>query len=408
MTKKISEDCSVNKPKSNTFYYGASVFLLGSFLTGCAAFQTESAAAKRYRELGQFQEQDNEFYTEFSNQKITGIGFEKGVNRRDPSGVIKVGDLYYVWYTRSTGEPVEQTQASDTKPMTSYDLADIWYATSKDGLAWQEQGIAAKRGPKGSFDHRSIFTADILVAKGKYYLAYQAVGDLSQGLGWDFGYNVIGMSWADSPDGPWHRLPEPILELGPMGDFDSLNIHDPSFIVKGGKYYLYFKGQPAAEEIPHYLAPRDTKYGVRIAWGVAIADQPEGPYKKSKLNPILMGGHESIVFPYRDGICAFQTQGAEKDTIQFSTDGINFYPKAHGIMAPLFKKRVEFPSAGGIYRVGHFADIETQPGQGITWGLRNCAGGGWHHLGRFDCDLTLERGERLRKANEEWAKTRKR
>jgi hypothetical protein len=373
----------------------------------CNALRTESAAARRYRKQGQLYEQDNEFYTEFTPSRAEGLDLEEGVSRRDPSGVIKVGNTYYVWYTRSAGPPVVgQDKATDELRAYNYDLADIGYATSQDGHTWTEQGVAARRGPKGSFDHRTIFTPDILVANGKYYLAYQAAGDLSQGLGWDFGYNVLGMSWADSPDGPWHRLPEPILKAGPEGSFDELNVHDPSFIVKGGKYYLYYKGQPKGPKLETYLEGRDSKYGVRIAQGVAIADRPEGPYKKSRLNPVICGGHECIVFPYRDGICALISQGPEKGSVQFSRDGLNFHPKVFGIMSRLFGPTVEYPSAAGVFRPGHFADIETQPGQGITWGLRNRMGNvnghRWNYLARFDCDLSLERGERMRKANEEW------
>jgi len=36
---------------------------------------------------------------------LTGIGIEKGVMRRDPSDVIKVGDLYYVWYSKGPIKP---------------------------------------------------------------------------------------------------------------------------------------------------------------------------------------------------------------------------------------------------------------------------------------------------------------
>lgn len=36
----------------------------------------------------------------FVYQDITGIGFEKNMTRRDPSDVIKVGESYYVWYTK--------------------------------------------------------------------------------------------------------------------------------------------------------------------------------------------------------------------------------------------------------------------------------------------------------------------
>lgn len=361
----------------------------------------------RYRTQGMLYEQDNEFYTEFRDSEIKGLGLEEGISRRDPSGVLKIGDTYYVWYTRAEGSyAVGQDEANDTLRAYYYDLADIGYATSKDGYNWTEQGVAAVRGPEGSFDHRTIFTPDILVADGKYYLAYQAAGELSQGLGWDFGHNVIGMSWAESPDGPWHRIPEPILETGPEDSFDELNAHDPTFIVKGGKYYLYYKGQPMGPNLDYYLEGRDAKYGTRIAMGVAIADRPEGPYKKSKLNPVICGGHECIIFPYRDGMCALVSQGPEKGSVQFSTDGLNFYPKAFGIMNPGFKRIVTYPAAAGIYRVGHFRDIEEAPGQGITWGLRNRMGSvnghNYNFLSRWDCDLTLQRGDSLRKANEEW------
>ena len=35
-----------------------------------------------------------------THSKIEGIGAEAGVMRRDPSDVIKVGDLFYVWYSK--------------------------------------------------------------------------------------------------------------------------------------------------------------------------------------------------------------------------------------------------------------------------------------------------------------------
>ena len=36
---------------------------------------------------------------------LEGIGAETGVMRRDPSDVIKVGDLYYVWYSKGKISP---------------------------------------------------------------------------------------------------------------------------------------------------------------------------------------------------------------------------------------------------------------------------------------------------------------
>jgi hypothetical protein len=62
----------------------------------------------------------------------TGIGAEAGVMRRDPSDIIKVGDLYYVWYSKGSIAP-------------GYD-ATVWYATSPDGHQWTEKGMALASG----------------------------------------------------------------------------------------------------------------------------------------------------------------------------------------------------------------------------------------------------------------------
>ena len=54
-------------------------------------------------------------------------GFVEGITRRDPSPVIQVGETYYVWYSRSTVTHHGYT-------------ATIWYAASRDGHCWAEQG----------------------------------------------------------------------------------------------------------------------------------------------------------------------------------------------------------------------------------------------------------------------------
>ncbi|MFC2113500.1 glycoside hydrolase family 117 protein [Bacteroidota bacterium] len=360
----------------------------------------ESASMKRFKTLGLKYENDSEFFTYFRFSDANGIGLEQGVSRRDPTGVIKVGDLYYIWYTRPpTGIPVVGIEkANDTLRAFPWDLADLWYASSPDGVNWTEQGLAVTRGPEGSFDARSVFTPDVLVANGRYYLFYQAAGSLSQGLGGgDFTENVIGMSWADSPDGPWTRHPEPVLETGPDRSIDNICVHDPTFIVREGKYWLYYKGHPGGgPERSYYNWGRSKKWGIPISWCVAMADKPEGPFVKSELNPVLVAGHEVVVFPYRQGVCALVTQGPERNSIQFAEDGLNFYPVAHGL---------NMPHAAGVYRVGNFTDTDISPGPGITWGISHATGTidgeRWNYLVRFDCDLSLEKGDRIRKKNKE-------
>ena len=97
------------------------------FLAGCSEKQQQSAAMERFT----VNDSENEFYTRFRYQSVDGLGYEEGVNRRDASSIIRVDDLYYVWYTRNTDS------------LSSWLNADIWYATSPDGLCWTEQGPAA-------------------------------------------------------------------------------------------------------------------------------------------------------------------------------------------------------------------------------------------------------------------------
>jgi len=342
---------------------------------------------------------DNELYTNFLYTKLKGFDYHNGdgtISRRDPSKIIFENGKYYVWYTRPPRNiPVVGPKfANDTFRAYHWDMSDVWYATSPDGYHWTEKGVAVKRGPKGRYDHRSVFTADILVFKGKYYLYYQAAGSLDQAvkmgnhptLGGDFLPNVIGMSWADSPDGPWHAMDKPVLEVGADDAWDSNVVHDPSLIVRGGKIWLYYKSSPRT---PYdYNNKGDVfarKYAdiSRAAVGVAIADKPEGPFAKSKYNPVIVSGHEVIVWPYKKGVCAILTEGPEANSIQYAEDGINFYPEKFG---------TKLPEAAGTYRgEGNFVDTDEQAGPGIKWGLMHMLGD-WNYLERFDCDLSLEKG----------------
>ncbi|HUY86251.1 MAG TPA: family 43 glycosylhydrolase, partial [Acidimicrobiales bacterium] len=311
---------------------------------------------------------------------------------------------------------IAKAMANPTLRAFSWDLAEVWYATSPDGHNWTERGVAVHRGPEGGYDARTVCTANILVAKGRYYLFYQAAAGLGPADTGDFARNVIGMSWAKSPDGPWTRAEEPVLKTGPAGAFDHLHVHDPGLIVRNGKYWLYYKASPGGslalgrDELPlgpiltrqaHLVGAeggasgRDARWGIPISWGVAMADKPEGPYVKSGLNPVICGGHETEVWPYRRGVCALLWQGPEKFSLQYAEDGLNFVPKAHGL---------DVPRSAGFYRADKFIDTDSQPGPGITWGLHHAVHNKWLYLVRFDCDLTLERGEKIRKTNDELQK----
>ena len=97
---------------------------------------------------------------------------------------------------RSTKNVGGDSTCSETSArLGDWDLADIWYATSRDGFNWEECGPAVQRGQAGSFDDRSAFTPDILVHNGKYYLYYQVI----QGVWKHRSIHQIGMAWAEGP-----------------------------------------------------------------------------------------------------------------------------------------------------------------------------------------------------------------
>ncbi|MCY4466459.1 MAG: family 43 glycosylhydrolase [Chloroflexi bacterium] len=316
---------------------------------------TTSAAMARYQP-----DRHNPWFTRFRYQLIDGLGYERGIVRRDPSCIIQVDGTYFVWYTRGahTTVPVGHDHATETLPAVAWDLCDVWYATSSDGHSWQEQGPAVNRGPAGSYDERSVFTPDVLAHDGRYYLVYQVTTSPS----YRCTPESIAIAWADSPHGPWNKSPAPVVEPDPSGEvderahpeqataqgsFDSLRVHDPALLFREGRYWLYFKG----EGIGHS--------NMESKWGVAIADNPLGPYSKSPLNPVTNSGHEVMVWEYAGGVGALLTRcGPEKNTIQFAPDGIDFQPMAT-IIAP--------PQATGALRV---PDSEgSEPLTGLSWGL---------------------------------------
>ena len=319
-----------------------------------------------------------EWFCEFRVSDLQGdFAYEEGIIRRDPSAVIKIGDLFHTWYTKGEGETFGFGTGDPSKKVFPWDLTEVWHATSSDGWTWEEQGLAVGRGPEGTYDDRAVFTPEIFMHDGRLYLVYQVV---------KAPYvvrvkNNVGMAVANSPYGPWTKLSEPILRpadngewLGEeddrfavvsKGDFDSHKVHDPCLLHYRGKFYLYYKGERMGEEM--------TFGGREIAWGVAIADRPEGPYTKSEYNPVTNSGHEVCVWPYRGGIAALlTTDGPEKNTIQYARDGINFE-----IVAVLKGA----PEALGLFRP---EDPDRSPLEGIRWGLCHVLRGDWQYIRRFE------------------------
>lgn len=280
----------------------------------------------------------------FTYQEISGIGKDSLYNRRDNSDVIKVGDTYYVWYSRMD------------RPILAGYWATIWYATSKDGgKTWQERGMALDVGPKGAFDETSVFTPNILVRNGKYYLYYTGVKPTPGNTDHVFENNsvndftAIGLAVADSPDGPFRRVENnPVLRVSPnREDFDSYRIDDASLMVMGDTIALYYKGRSI---IDGEKGPGRTKMGV------AFAESPEGPFVKHG-EPLQDKSHEVLVWRKGQGVATLASIGK---SIHYAEDGLHF--------SMLQDSLVNIPKAPGLYRP-HLVDGNPEieaPGWGIA------------------------------------------
>lgn len=285
-------------------------------------------------------------------------GLERDPNgflRRDNSDIIKVGSFYYVWYSK-------MRQFVPDLPVVS----TVWYATSPDGQTWTEKGECITIGAEGAWDDLYVYTPGILVAKGKYYLFYTAISTAKSDNGLSQPNTAMGIAVSDSPDGPWTKLPSnPILV--PSTDttqFDSHRVDDACVLIRNGRYWLYYKGRQWGKR------PTETKMGL------AIADNPEGPYIKHRNNPVVGGNHEVLVWPQGEGVAAMiGSVGPSEIThsLMYAKDGVHF-EKTHELADK------NSPWAPGAYRPEAFTD--SGKGQMIQWGL---------HIGGKRPDLFLER-----------------
>jgi len=254
------------------------------------------------------------------------IEHEAGVTRRDPSDVIRVGETYYVWYTKvADGEGVWQYPSGYS--------GEVYYATSKDGRSFAEQGLALGHGAAGAWDEHGVFTPNILKWKGKYYLYYTGVPR-------PFDENTataIGVAVADSPEGPWNRhAASPVLKADADNPpaFDSMRVDDASLIVRGGKVWLYYKGR--------CIQHGDSGPGM-TRMGMAMAASPVGPFERSERNP-LHRGHEVMIWPQGFGVGSMATNAGPLQ-MYYAFDGVQF--AARNLVA-------HPPGAPGLFRADDF------------------------------------------------------
>ncbi len=76
------------------------------------------------------------------------------------------------------------------------------------------------------------------------------------------------------------------LGLGARGRFDSFAVFTPNIVKFDGRYYLYYDAVKPSDEGKFLFENNSTTD--RTAMGVAVADSPDGPFRRIENNPVLV------------------------------------------------------------------------------------------------------------------------
>jgi predicted GH43/DUF377 family glycosyl hydrolase len=140
-------------------------------------------------------------------------------NSITPGAVISNTGTYEMWYT-------------------GYDsnwVGRIGYATSPDGVNWTKYGgnPVLNVGASDSWEDEDVAGPAVLEDGGIYHMWYAANDGIASRIGHVTSAN--GTSWTRDPANP-------VLDIGPSGNWDWLNVYYPNAVKVGDEYQLWYSG----------------------------------------------------------------------------------------------------------------------------------------------------------------------
>jgi hypothetical protein len=200
-----------------------------------------------------------------------------------PVGRILEVEGYYVWccapiYDEKGRVHVFYSRWSDKYGMGGWiNHSEIAHAVAEnpEGTYVDMGVVLAPR--MGYFDATTCHNPHIQQINGVYYLFYMGNSD-----GTVF-TKRIGLAMAKTLDGPWERMPTPLLEAGKEGLWDDCNTTNPAFLLRpDGKAWLYYKSWNSQE-----YRSQAGKIRANRKYGLAIADSVNGKYERYEGNPLV-------------------------------------------------------------------------------------------------------------------------
>jgi predicted GH43/DUF377 family glycosyl hydrolase len=178
--------------------------------------------------------------------------------------VLKQGDTLRMWYTGAK----------------SFDVQQIGYAVSTDGINWQKHNSnpVLTVGPAGSWDNQYVGHPEVIFVDSLYHMWYGgSVDNASFRIG--YATSPDGIDWTKYNDplttNPPYTQSDPVLSLGDPGEWDSATHGGCSIFFDGDSFNMWYGGCD------------NTNY---IKGGFGYATSPDGiNWIKYAGNPIFSG-----------------------------------------------------------------------------------------------------------------------
>lgn len=187
---------------------------------------------------------------------------------------------------------------------------------------WKHHDVTLPARGTNFWDGSCTHNPTVLRIKGKYYLYY--MGNYGDGvvrlpLNWEHrNHQRIGVAVADSPNGPWQRFNQPVLDISSDTNApDALVVTNPSVTERpdGGVLMIY---KAVGRKRPQ-------PFGGPVVHLAATADSPTGPFKK---HPGEVFGAKGVMFAAED---PFIWRGADRYWAVVKDNDGNFTKRGYSL-----------------------------------------------------------------------------
>lgn len=156
-------------------------------------------------------------------------------NNHDPSNILYDQGTYYLWYTQHDNE----------RPYDHFADCKIMCCTSKDGIHWEE-GKDALLPAESGWDCAGVLTANVIHDKGRFYMFYTGEGtDFAEGKTTRRCCGLAAADTPDGPFERLGN--EPVLQWEEEGSWDDEAVDDISAVFFQNRWLVYFKGSRLTE-----------------------------------------------------------------------------------------------------------------------------------------------------------------